>query len=39
MRARFDQELNAMHDDLIAMASIVETAISRAVEALKYRDP
>lgn len=39
MRARFDQELTAMHDDLIAMASIVETAISRAVEALKYRDP
>lgn len=39
MRARFDQELTAMHDDLIAMASIVETAISRAVEALKHRDP
>ncbi|MDO5783773.1 MAG: phosphate signaling complex protein PhoU [Eubacteriales bacterium] len=39
MRVRFDQELNTMHDDLISMASIVETAISRAVEALKYRDP
>ena len=39
MRTRFDQELKAMHDDLISMASSVETAISRAVEALKYRDP
>ncbi|MCD8357295.1 MAG: phosphate signaling complex protein PhoU [Clostridia bacterium] len=38
MRVRFDQELSAMHNDLISMAAMVETAISRAVEALKYRD-
>ena len=38
MRNKFDQELSNMHDDLISMAAMVETAISRAVEALKYRD-
>lgn len=38
MRNRFDRELSQMHEDLISMASMVETAISRAVEALKRRD-
>ena len=38
MRTKFDQELKDLHDELIAMASLVETAISRAVEAMKYRD-
>lgn len=39
MRNRFDRDLAKMHEDLISMASMTETAISRAVEALKYRDP
>ncbi len=39
MRNRFDRELSYMHEDLITMASMVETAISRAVESLKKRDP
>ncbi|MDO4174250.1 MAG: phosphate signaling complex protein PhoU [Eubacteriales bacterium] len=38
MRIRFDQELDAMHNDLISMAAMVETAISQGVQALKYRD-
>lgn len=38
MRNRFDQELNRMHDELISMAALIETAISRAVEALKNYD-
>lgn len=38
MRVRFDQELEVMHNDLIAMAAMVETAISQGVEALKHRD-
>ena len=38
MRNRFDRELTRMHEDLISMAALVETAISRAVEALKKYD-
>ena len=38
MRNRFDKELIKMHEDLISMAALVETAISRAVEALKKYD-
>ena len=38
MRNRFDKELTKMHEDLISMAALVETAISRAVEALKKYD-
>lgn len=39
MRNRFDKELEDMHENLISMASMIETAISRAVEAFKHRDP
>ena len=34
MRSKFVSELRAMHEDLIQMASLAETAISSSVKAL-----
>lgn len=38
MRKRFDEELNELHDELVAMASLAEVAISNTVEALKKKN-
>ena len=38
MRSKFVSELQAMHDDLIQMASLAETAISSSVKALETMD-
>lgn len=38
MRSKFVSELRAMHEDLIQMASLAETAISSSVKALEMMD-
>ena len=38
MRSKFVSELQAMHEDLIQMASLAETAISSSVKALETMD-
>ncbi|MDO5547424.1 MAG: phosphate signaling complex protein PhoU [Eubacteriales bacterium] len=38
MRTKFEGELRAMHEELIRMASLAETAISSTVQALKNMD-
>ncbi len=38
MREHFDKQLLRMHEDMVTMAAMVETAISRAVEALRHHD-
>jgi phosphate transport system protein len=38
VRADFDRNLKALQDDLLMLASMVESAISRSIEALKNRD-
>lgn len=38
MRSKFASELQAMHEDLIQMASLAETAISSSVKALETMD-
>jgi phosphate transport system protein len=38
MRNRFDQELDALHQELIEMGALIETAIATAIEALIRKD-
>ena len=37
-REMFDQELQRLQDEMLAMASVVEEAITASVDALKRRD-
>ena len=38
MRTKYDKQLTALHDELIAMGALCEAAIQYAVEALRTRD-
>ena len=38
IRAVFHKKLREIQDDILAMGSMVEKAISRSIEALKKRD-
>ncbi len=38
MRSRFDEQLNALNNNLLEMASLVENAISKAIKALEAQD-
>ena len=38
MRTKYDKQLTALHDELIAMGALCETAIQYAVQALRTRD-
>ena len=38
MRAKYDKQLTALHDELIAMGALCEAAIQYAVQALRTRD-
>ena len=38
IRTGFDRQLASLRDDLLILASMVDKAVDRAVEALKRRD-
>ena len=38
MRTKYDKQLTALHDELIAMGALCEAAIQYAVQALRTRD-
>ena len=38
MRSRYDEELKRLHDALIDMGAMIESAISGAITALENRD-
>jgi len=38
MERQFDQELNALKENLLEMASLVEEAIAKSIKALVERD-